>query len=452
MGLKTTEMKFLLLYQELKLLKDFEKREHVLTAKLTTKQGDRNGALQSIDECQAKLEENRVKVEALLKVDAQIMREFTEALGDNNPFYEQLFKTFKRKIKRVKPKETSGSGDEDDESESESDDDFDSDSDDDEEEEDACPQGCSQDLFDQVCALRERRLDQEELSAEYQKTIGLLKKENDTHVKREASINTALAAIEEEIQAFQSEKQSKLNELDMVVMLKMHQIQYMNSEQTGLPPATADEEGAPSLQTALVMTTQQLEKLAARIVELADEKKGLKRRQKEIFKDNKRVSKHIGELQGEIQKLAAKSREVQMLKFGQEVDLDALSKRSVNKTGEVLEAKCRKIELRQMREMSEAQAKIRAAQFELSDMTKENTMRLARLADLTADQHRLEMSLNATQGQLSGGENSAGAGMDEEEKQRLVQLVRLQEREINALKAEINLLRMKGGHVYTPAN
>ena len=27
----------------------------------------------------------------------------------------------------------------------------------------------------------------------------------------------------------------------------------------------------------------------------------------------------------------------------------------------------------------------------------------------------------------------------------------LQEREINALKAEINLLRMKGGHVYTPS-
>ena len=41
--------------------------------------------------------------------------------------------------------------------------------------------------------------------------------------------------------------------------------------------------------------------------------------------------------------------------------------------------------------------------------------------------------------------------MTQEEKQRLVQLVRLQEREINALKAEINLLRMKGGHVYTPS-
>ena len=62
------------------------------------------------------------------------------------------------------------------------------------------------------------------------------------------------------------------------------------------------------------------------------------------------------------------------------------------------------------------------------------------------------MALNSTQGQLSAAEDtSRSAGMDEEEKQRLVQLVRLQEREINALKAEINLLRMKGGHVYTPS-
>ena len=450
--LKTTEMKLLLLYQELKLLKDFELRELVLTNKLVAKQNDRNSALVAMEECQGKLEENKVKVEELLKVDGQIMKEFKEALGENNPFYEQLFKTFKRKIKRVKPKENSGSGDEDEESESESESDFDDDSDEEEAEEDVCPQGCSQDLFDKVCALRERRLDQEELSAEYQKTIAALKKENDAHVKREAGINTALGQIHKEIQEFQSEKQSKLNELDMVVTLKMHQIQYMNAEKTGLPPATTVEEGAASLESAVVMSNRQLELLAKRIVDLGEEKKGLKRRQKEIRRDNKGVSKLIQEQHDEIEILQGKMREVQMLKFGQEVDLDALSKRSVNKTAEMLEVKCRKIELRQMRELSHAQETIRGAQFELSDVTKENTMRLARLADLTADQHRLEMSLNATQGQLAGGESTMGLGMDEEEKQRLVQLVRLQEREINALKAEINLLRMKGGHVYTPAN
>ena len=38
-----------------------------------------------------------------------------------------------------------------------------------------------------------------------------------------------------------------------------------------------------------------------------------------------------------------------------------------------------------------------------------------------------------------------------EERQRLIQLVKLQAKEVDALKAEINMLRRKGGHVYTPA-
>jgi len=38
-----------------------------------------------------------------------------------------------------------------------------------------------------------------------------------------------------------------------------------------------------------------------------------------------------------------------------------------------------------------------------------------------------------------------------EERNRLVQLVKLQAKEVDALKAEINMLRRKGGHVYTPA-
>jgi hypothetical protein len=68
-------------------------------------------------------------------------------------------------------------------------------------------------------------------------------------------------------------------------------------------------------------------------------------------------------------------------------------------------------------------------QAEYAAATRENTMRLQRLADLTAEQHTLEMSLNSTQGQLAAAEAGAAgrAGMDEEEKQRLVQLVRLQE-------------------------
>jgi hypothetical protein len=38
-----------------------------------------------------------------------------------------------------------------------------------------------------------------------------------------------------------------------------------------------------------------------------------------------------------------------------------------------------------------------------------------------------------------------------EERNRLIQLVKLQAKEVDALKAEINMLRRKGGHIYTPA-
>ena len=40
---------------------------------------------------------------------------------------------------------------------------------------------------------------------------------------------------------------------------------------------------------------------------------------------------------------------------------------------------------------------------------------------------------------------------DLEERNRLVALVKLQAREIDALKVEISLLRRKGGHIYVPS-
>jgi len=447
--LKTTEMKLLLLFQELELLEAFELREVKLMDRLGAKTKEKSDVLVSIEQCQEKLEETKKRVDEILKEDAQILKELKALCGDS-PFYEQLFKTFKRKIKRVKPKELNG--DDDSESESESESDYDSDSDEEEEEEDVCPQGCSQELFDKVCALRERRLDQEEANTEVQKNILALKKENDTYISREKAATAALEKINSDIQTFQTEKQGKLNELQVVVTLKLHQVQYLSSGKLSLPPNSTEDEEAPSLEKSVVMTTGQLAKLAARIGELEDEKRALRRRQKEIGKNNRRVAKGIKAETAENGILRGKFEEVQMLKFGQLVDLDKLEKMADNKQADVLKAKVRATENSQQRELTDLDNSIKGAQREYAEATRENTIRLQRLADLTDQQHTLEMALNSTQGQLSAAEDtSRSAGMDEEEKQRLVQLVRLQEREINALKAEINLLRMKGGHVYTPS-
>jgi len=82
-------------------------------------------------------------------------------------------------------------------------------------------------------------------------------------------------------------------------------------------------------------------------------------------------------------------------------------------------------------------------------VTKQNTDKLERVAELTAAQHRLEKELNGTQSRMVVEVGPSKEKM-KAEREQLVSLVKLQAREMEALKAEINMLRRKGGHVYTP--
>jgi len=86
--------------------------------------------------------------------------------------------------------------------------------------------------------------------------------------------------------------------------------------------------------------------------------------------------------------------------------------------------------------------------------TQENTQLLSKIADLSGRQFALEKELN---GSSSGGGNGnligdsgPSARAETDERNKLVSLVKLQAKEVEALKAEINLLRRKGGHVYVP--
>lgn len=84
-------------------------------------------------------------------------------------------------------------------------------------------------------------------------------------------------------------------------------------------------------------------------------------------------------------------------------------------------------------------------------ITQKNTEHLARIAELTQKKYDLESDLNAST--ADAGITNSGTNMQRqvEERNRIVQLVKLQAREVDALKAEINMLKRKGGHVYTPA-
>jgi len=136
------------------------------------------------------------------------------------------------------------------------------------------------------------------------------------------------------------------------------------------------------------MTTGQLTKLGNRISELEDEKKALRRRQKQIHKDNRRVAhvrarSNLGHYLGHYLvasaqlrtclqvikassgangELRAKYEEVQMLKFGRMVDLDRLEKMADNRQADVLKAKVRQTEVKQMKELSDLDSVIKDTQ------------------------------------------------------------------------------------------
>ena len=105
------------------------------------------------------------------------------------------------------------------------DDDLDDDDDDDDDnEDDSCPPGVEQSLYDRVLELREKRLDQEEVLAEFQKTIDELRKTHDRHAQRLRQVDKDLAGANAEIVKFQQDKQLRLNQIDIIVSLTLSQI------------------------------------------------------------------------------------------------------------------------------------------------------------------------------------------------------------------------------------
>ncbi len=109
------------------------------------------------------------------------------------------------------------------------------------------------------------------------------------------------------------------------------------------------------------------------------------------------------------------------------------------------------LELEQMstQKLAEWDRKIASAKDELAAITQQNTRWLERVAKLTQAQYQLEYQLNRTTKSVHVADASPVDEKAEIERKQLLQLVQVQENEIDALKAEIHVLRRKGGHVYS---
>jgi len=288
-----------------------------------------------------------------------------------------------------------------------------------------------------VCDLREKRLDQEDVISEFQKSIDAFKKEKDALGKKQKTNDNSITTVDKEIQAFQKEKQGALNQIDVTVTLKMHQMEYLVEQK--LPE---------DLGEGLVFSKAELARLAERIKELVGEKAALRRQQKELRREHIQLQKSKKEKQGRIAELDARAYDVQMLKFGQLIDLEMLDRVGSNKGAEELKEQLAKQEAVFAAETKKWNAKLAQSQAELTNLTAENTACLNAVAELTDTQKQLEGVLNSTQGALFT-DPAAARRREIAERDHLVQVVNSQAKEIEGLKAEINVLRRKGGQVYS---
>ncbi|KAM4795585.1 cilia- and flagella-associated protein 44 [Rhinophrynus dorsalis] len=444
--MKMADLRHVTLFEELLLLKEFEKREDILQERVTDRIAEKEEMKRKLEDYTQQLETKKRDIARLQEKERALHAAFQTSLGENNKFAAFLTKVFKKKIKRTRKKEAQG-----DEEEEDSDEDSDEGSSWESEEEESgsedgvfddsiCPDNCDQTLFDNTVQLREKRLDIEEVLTEEKKIVDNLKKEHDALAKKVKTLEASLRHAEAELEAFQREKQQKLNELHVVVPLKLHQVDYI-----------INGEIPSDLSQALVFTNSSLESLQQRIRELQLEKVEKRELYRQAREQHKQLIRDRKEMEAKIKKLEEKCSQQMMMKFGRLVDLEALQTLSVNTNLEELKIKSSERAEEKDREISGWEDKVMEMKRSLMEVTREHTKKLDKMNELLTERKALEAKLDARQ-TLVGEEFQGPRKADVKERQKLLQLVQMQAEEMDNLKEEISLLSKKGGSILPPAH
>jgi hypothetical protein len=210
--LKNAEMKLILFFEELILLKSMEAKDIKLTKRLADCRQDKGKILKSTNEISRQLREKNKEVDEIKEKLAELMERFHGFCDERSDKYEEIRKFFEKIIRRKRrvEKVEKEDGDEDEDEEEEEEEDMEEDDDDDD---DNGVQGLPQDEYkiEDIEKLREERLDLFEDKERIAEKINELQAQSKKLEAKQNGVKAELEETEEEIQDFQSEKLSKLN-------------------------------------------------------------------------------------------------------------------------------------------------------------------------------------------------------------------------------------------------
>ncbi|XP_009328783.1 PREDICTED: WD repeat-containing protein 52 [Pygoscelis adeliae] len=394
--MKSADLRYITWYEELLILKNLEKRETLLQGRVDTLISEQEATRSKLNSYLAQMEDRKSEIVKLQECEKALYANFQASLGENNEFARFLTKVLKKKIKCMEKKEVGREADEEDENEEENDDgsslgidEENAGSEDEVFDDSVCPKNCNEALFRNTMQLRQKRLDIEKALTEEKKVAANLRKKYNALTKKAKVVETSLDTAEMELETFQWEKQQRLNELYVVVPLKLHQVEYL-----------VNGEMPSDFSQALVFTNQSLEYLQKRTVDLHNEKIVQREIYKKAQEQHKQLVQDKKEMDINIRRLEEKCSHLMMKKFGRLVDFEAVQAHSVNIRMEELEVQIMEKEYVHSQELQEWEERILDLRQQLMKLTKENTSKLQQLNRFCLEKQQLETKLDSLKNDL----------------------------------------------------
>ena len=230
--LKNAEMKLILFFEELILLKSMESKDIAINKRLASSRQEKGHILKEINDISRKLKDKKKEIDEIKEKEEDLMMRFHELCPERSDKYEEIRKFFEKIIKRrrrvEKPeKADAGEDDEDEDEDAEEEEMEEEEEDEDEDENTIAGLPPEEYKIEEIEKLREDRLDLYEEKEKILQFISDLDNQRRRLENKERAIKSDLEETEEELADFQSEKMAKLNELQVSIVLKVKQIQNL---------------------------------------------------------------------------------------------------------------------------------------------------------------------------------------------------------------------------------
>uniref|UniRef100_A0A8C4R973 Cilia and flagella associated protein 44 n=1 Tax=Eptatretus burgeri TaxID=7764 RepID=A0A8C4R973_EPTBU len=395
-ALALANLRLITLFQELQLFRECEKEENSLKAQCNARCLEKAENEVNIEKIVEELKIKQADVDNLEKQLQVIHISFQEAVGDRSTFSDFLLHVFHEHVPQDSPKPKSN-------------------------------KECDPELFDLALFMRNERSNREEELAEQRRVLESLKQKYEAFLEKEKVVNGQLQAAEAEIEAYKHEKQRRLNDFNIAVPLKLHQVEYVSG--SGMP---AD------FQQCLLFERVELHKLKAHIGELAAEKTQQIFLHRNARMRHAMLAKELLDMEKKMRELRELCHQEMLFKFGCEVDLDDVMRFGANPTVEELEQKLVAQEHRHSKQRQKNKDMEMKLKEELADVLRRNTKYLHEQRKLLV---KRQSFLDAKQVSTVSHE---GHIVDPDEIKGLEQLVETQVHEIRELQEVIERLHHKG--------